>query len=220
MSYSTNKILLQSLVGSRVNIPHFTAVQNAIMKHVLPPKPFIPQSEEVNITTTEDYPNEGQDLWQPDKSDTSKMFHPLSFKKLNDTQWWLLPYEPIITISSRNNIIKRNVAKGGEQEGSIKERWSRDDYAITITGALIGDFLMGDTNRCYPREDMERLRDYCIIGEAIEVKCEPLHILKIDRIVIEDFSFPFTRGEEVQAYEIRALSDSSYNLLIEVKDDV
>ena len=50
------------------------------------------------------------------------------------------------------------------------------------------------------------------------VYCEPLQLLGINRIVIEEMSFPFTKGENVQAYEISALSDFDFNLLLEEKD--
>lgn len=50
---------------------------------------------------------------------------------------WLLPYEPMIRTTGKNIITTRHVAKG-RIRGSIKERWTQDDYQIHIEGVLIG----------------------------------------------------------------------------------
>jgi hypothetical protein len=80
----------------------------------------------------------------------------------------------------------------------------------------MGSILTGDVSECFPREDFEKLRDLLTYPKELYVKCEPLQLLGINRIVIEDMSLPFTKGENVQAYEIKGYSDSSYNLLIEL----
>ncbi len=159
------------------------------------------------------------EIWLSDKPLLeSNQFFPLSFKKASDKNYWLLPWEPLINIEAKNIITKRYVAKGGKNHiGSIKERWSTDDYQITITGAFIGDKMRGIAAQTYPRKDMEKLKDYLLTPEALEVKCELLQILGINRIVIESVNFPFTKGENVQAYEIKAVSDFPYQLLYEHK---
>ena len=135
----------------------------------------------------------------------------------------MLPYEPMLNITGKNSIVRRKVAKvkndkGVSLSGTIKERWTRDDYEITITGALIGSLLTGDIEECYPKNDFQKLKDYMIEAKRISVRCEPLQLLDIGHIVVEDFSFPFTKGENVQAYEIKAYSDFDYKLLLDIND--
>lgn len=196
-------ILFSSLLGGSKNakmIQRFNAVQNELIKHVLPPIPFLPPKE---------------DLWKADKP-TQNQFFPLSISDKENGVYYLLPYEPMITISGSNKIIKRSVAKQNNLIGSIKERWTQEDYQIIISGALVGSLLTGDLSQCFPISDFERLRDFVTASQALFVRCEPLQLLGINRIVVENFSYPFTKGESVQAYEIKAVSDFSYNLLIEM----
>ena len=221
MKLTNENILLASLMGSKVveQIPRFAAVENELAKHVLPPVRFLPlQSQPEKLYDPEDF--QESELWMNDKVKSEEnQFFPFSFRSSKDgNQWWLLPWEPMINIESSNVIAKRRIAKAGKNHiGTIKERWSTDDYSITITGSFYGDQMMGKSAQTYPRYEMERLRDYLLTPEALEVKCEPLQILNINKIVIESVSFPFTKGENVQAYQIKALSDFNHNLLWDMK---
>ena len=215
--------LLVSLMGSKVveKIPRFTAVQNEISKHVLPTVRFLPLIDEPSLVRYPSYSVENNEdqLWHNDKNITEEnQFFPFSFKSSKDENWWLLPWEPMLHIEGGNITVKRHIAKAGKNLiGSIKERWSTDDYNITITGAFYGDKMLGKSAQTYPRFEMEKLRDYFLAGEAIEVLCEPLQILNINKLVIESVLFPFTKGENVQAFEIKALSDFPYNLIYKRK---
>jgi len=217
MTYTNTDILFASLVGSKINIPRMNAVQNELAKHVLPPIPFLPIKNK-EVIETKQY-DTSFDLWIADKpTPKDKQFFPLSFSIDDDRSvWYTLPYEPMITITGKNNIVRRNVAKS-KHEGTVKERWSRDDYQITITGVLIGSLLTGSVEDCYPIFDFMSLKSIMTIDSVVQVQCEPLQLLGINQIVIEDFSFPFTKGENVQAYEIKAYSDFQHQLLIEVND--
>lgn len=211
-------ILFASLVGSKVasGIPRFTKLQNELMKHVLPPIPFLPFRNENYIE--EKGASHEVSIWESDKPlAESEQFFPFSFEG-SDGVRYQLPYEPMISISGNNTIVRRNVAKAKGMVGSIKERWNQADYEITITGFLMGSLLTGSVADCYPRQDFERLRDFMTAPNTLTVYCEPLQLLGINKIVIEDFSFPFTKGENVQAYEIKAYSDFAYNLLLDIDD--
>jgi hypothetical protein len=215
-------ILFASLVGSKIveMVPRLTAVQNELMKHVLPPLPFLPfrNSDGITQVTPEEYLN----LWEADRPlSEEQQFFPFKLSIDNGATWFLLPYEPMISISGKNNIIKRNVAKYNVENsnsffGTIKERWSQDDYEITITGVLMGSLLRGNMEDCFPRADFEKLKKILTHAKEVRVTCAPLELLGINKIVIEDFTFPFTKGENVQAYDIKVVSDTSYNLLIEL----
>lgn len=223
MAFTNENILLASLMGSKVveQIPRFAAVQNEIVKHVLPPIRFLPiLNQESNVGYPQYTVENNEDLlWKNDNSVSEEnQFFPFSFRSSKDENWWLLPWEPMINIQGSNIIVKRNIAKAGKNLiGSIKERWSTNDYEITITGAFFGDKMLGKSSQTYPRKEMEKLRDYLLTAEAIEVLCEPLQILNINKIAIESVNFPFTKGENIQAYEIKAVSDFPYDLIYKRK---
>lgn len=131
--------------------------------------------------------------------------------RLEGEEWWLLPYEPIITINGKNVITKKQVAKG-KVRGSIKERWSQDDYQISISG-----ILMNPKGTGYPDEDVKALKRLCEAA-TVQVMSPLFEIFSIDQIVIESFDFPFTSGPFNQAYTIGAVSDDIYKLLLREED--
>jgi len=222
------QILYASLIGSKLAkaIPRFAAVQNELQKHVLYPIPFLPFQNEVEQARAY--------YWDESKLGTAwgvqtsipkeKQFFPCLIMRPDDAEWWMLPYEPMINISGKNTIVKRNVAKKNAMKndvgntryfGTIKEYWAQDDYEITITGALYGAIERGSVEECFPLEDFLMLKDYLTQSpHGLAIQCFPLNNLGIHNIVIEDFSFPFTKGEYVQAYEIKAVSDGWYDLFI------
>ncbi len=225
MKFNDTDILFASLVGSKVieKVPRFAALQNELMKHVLPPFNILPvQTDQINVDSVkgEVAPN----LWQADPPTAeADQFFPLSLSIDEGATWFLLPYEPMININGKNEIIKRKVAKSASDDGvirkgTIKERWNQDDYEITITGVLIGSIMTGNMGDSFPKEDFRKLESVLTAAKSIQVKCPPFELLGINQIVIEEFSFPFTKGENVQAYEIKAYSDYNYKLLLDIND--
>lgn len=222
MALNQNDLLFATLAGSGMIklIPRLGVIQNELSKHVLPVLPFLPLQNKESIAKADHdavYNNLGMaDAPTPE----DKQFFPLSFSIDEGNTWFLLPYETMIDISGKNVISRRSVAKWKEIEGvperkgTIKERWSQDDYEITITGVLIGSLLSGSVEDCFPKEDFEKLRQVLEHAKEILVKSPPFELLGIYKIVIETFRFPFTKGENVQAYDIKAYSDQSYNLII------
>lgn len=191
-------------------IPQMATVQNEILSHVTPAVNFIPiQNKKDEIFTSEEYAP--VELWMNDKAKPeTAQFFPLSFRSSKDKgNWFLFPWEPLIDIEAN---IRKIVHSPAQHMGTIKSGWAMDDYSISISGAFVGARMRGTYAETYPREDMERLRDYLLASEAIEVKCELFQILNIHRIAIESMSFPFTKGESVQAYQITAKSDHVWDL--------
>ena len=131
------------------------------------------------------------------------------YLKVEGGEWWLLPYEPQITLQGTNVIVKKQVSKGSVR-GTIKERWSQGDYQVNISGILIGT---GE----YPSADVKRLRAFCEAGRVL-VKSPLLEIFSISQVVIESWNIPFTSGVANQAYSIAALSDDIYKLLLRKED--
>ena len=55
--------------------------------------------------------------------------------------------------------MRRNVSKG-KIRGSIKERWTQDDYSVRIEGILMG------MDGKYPEADVAKLRSFCEAGHV------------------------------------------------------
>lgn len=218
---TNDEIMFASLVGSEVaeKIPRFQMVQNEAMKLALPKIPFLPiNNQEVSINER-NYSAIDSENWKADRPDVENQFFPLSFRRVGTSDpFFTLPYEPLINISGSNEIIMRKVAKAPNFIGTIKERWTQNDYEITITGSIFGLNMIGSPAETFPRQDFERLRDYCTHPNGLEIQCEPLQLLGINSIVVTDFTFPFTKGENVQAYEINAVSDFSADFLLEIDE--
>lgn len=121
---------------------------------------------------------------------------------------WEVPTEPMVSISGGHRIIRRypNRSAGG---GSIKERWSSDDYRITIKGALINF----EQDR-YPEAQVKRLREVCEHKGSIKVENTLFRIFGIERIVISSYDIPFTQGLPIQAYTLNAYSDQLFDRLL------
>lgn len=137
------------------------------------------------------------------------MVFPLYFA-VEGGPWWLLPYEPQVTIQGSNVLVKKQVSKG-EVRGTIKERWAQGDFRINISG-----ILMGEGGR-YPSEDVKTLRSYCEAGKVL-VKSPQMELFSITQIVVENWNIPFTSGKANQAYTIDAVSDDIYKLLLRRED--
>ncbi|MFE3849081.1 DUF6046 domain-containing protein [Flavobacterium sp. LB3P45] len=213
----TNKdIIFASLMGSNsvATYQRTQLVQDELSKHVLPKIPFLPLHNEEQIDYTAVNPSfrlNQADAPTPEE----QQFFPLSFSFTEGGQKWLFPYEPMINIGSGNNIVKRNVAKQGDKLiGTIKERWSRKDFEFSVTGVLIGSLLKGSVADCFPKKQMESLFEFLKYNKEFYIYCAPLEIMGVTKVVVDDYSFPFTKGENVQAYDLKLCSDFSYNLLI------
>lgn len=133
---------------------------------------------------------------------------PLRFRKSDESDFWEFPLECIFSLKQRNIIVKRTVAKN-KGRGTVKESFTKDDVEITIQGIFF------DRNGEYPDLDLKRLRSYVECGEAIQVECPLFEIYDITHIVIEDCDLPFTKGENIQGFSLKCVSDDLTQLLLE-----
>lgn len=216
MALTEKDIIFASLMGSNAvgTIERANLVQNELSKHVLPKIPFLPLQNTTTIANSSVRPT-----WELNQATTpiseEKQFFPVSFSFTEGGQKWLFPFEPMINVSSGNSIIKRNVAKQGDKLiGTIKSRWSRKDFEISVTGVLMGSLMSGSVEDCFPRAQLEALFAYLKHNKEFYIYCAPLEILGVNKVVVEDYSFPFTKGENVQAYDLKLISDFTYNLLV------
>lgn len=140
------------------------------------------------------------------------MVLPLRFQlEESGAQEWLFPMEPMISVNGQNILVKRNVSKG-KIRGSIKERWTQDDYSVRIEGILMG------MDGKYPEADVAKLRSFCEAGH-VKALNPLLEIFGISQLAIESWDIPFTSGTINQNYTIQAYSDDIYKLLLS-RDDL
>lgn len=140
------------------------------------------------------------------------MVLPLRFQlEESGAQEWLFPMEPMISVNGQNILVRRNVSKG-KIRGSIKERWTQDDYSVRIEGILMG------MNGKYPEADVAKLRSFCEAGH-VKALNPLLEIFGISQLAIESWDIPFTSGTINQNYTIQAYSDDIYKLLLS-RDDL
>lgn len=173
--------------------------------------PFIPFKDIVTVKNAEQIDADAnlKSRLQRGLVENTNWIVPLTFKAtgLDDFKF---PLDPIISLSSKNIIIRRYVNKSGIR-GSIKERWSQDDWEISISGVVIS------ANGKYPEATVEAISKFCDIAESVDVECILLNKMNIHQISIESLEFPFTKGIENQAFVIKAYSDDIYPLLSERK---
>lgn len=122
--------------------------------------------------------------------------------KLND---YMLPNEPLISISGKNRIVKTEI---DGNEGTFKEKFSRDDYSILIRGVAINEQNPDE----YPTDIVRKLRQLCEETE-VSVVNRLLGHFNVNQLVIESYNFPSVEGMiGVQPYEFKCLSDKTFEL--------
>ena len=140
------------------------------------------------------------------------MVMPLRFQlEESGAKEWLFPIEPMISLNGQNILVRRHVSKG-TIKGSIKERWTQDDYTVRIEGILMS------RDGKYPDEDVATLKNFCEAGH-VKALCPLLEIFGISQLAIESWDIPFTSGIANQNYTITAYSDDIYKLLLS-RDDL
>lgn len=186
--------------------PAQVTIDKALGRYGAIPPFFIPRKEEI-ITRVYD----AADIM--DDYTAAGILHsvmPMRLKRPADKEWFLLPLEPLVSVSGRNTIVRRKAAKSG-RGGTVKERWSQDDYEVTIRGVITG----ADESR-YPETYLRRLLELFDEKQAVEVEQELLLAFGIKHLAIESASFPHTKGLNNQNYEIKAYSDHPAELLISI----
>ena len=169
----------------------------------------IPDSSEFNVENMTD--EELEDVVRTNARGIP-MVLPLRFQlEESGSKEWLFPLEPMISLNGQNILTRRHVSKG-TIKGSIKERWTQDDYTVRIEGLLMGE------DGKYPEEDVSRLKAFCEAGH-VKALNPLLEIFGISQLAIESWDIPFTSGTTNQNYTIQAYSDDIYKLLLS-RDDL
>ena len=66
----------------------------------------------------------------------------------------------------------------------------------------------------YPQQYVRQMLEILEAREPIDVQCPLFEMLSIDRISVDKWELPFTKGEQNQAYRINAYSDNDWSLLV------
>lgn len=186
--------------------PAKVSINKALGRYGAIPPFFIPRKEDI-ITQVYDA-SEIMEEYAAAGTIHSQM--PMRVKRVGDTELFTLPFEPLVSISGKNIITRRNVAKA-DGKGTIKERWSQDDYEVSIQGVMTS----ADLSK-YPQGYMNKLLSLFDGRESIEVQQEVLGVFGIHLLAIESASFPHTKGLNNQNYEIKGYSDNPVSLLISI----
>jgi len=117
-----------------------------------------------------------------------------------------LPNEPMIEISGGKNIVKTAI---DGQDGTFKELYAMNDWAITIRGIAIQE----DGTDEYPEQIVRKLREIFEKKKSVTVVNELLSMFNVNLLSIESVSFPATEGAQSwQAYEFTCSSDKEFDL--------
>ena len=131
--------------------------------------------------------------------------------------------EAVVNVSRNRNIVATPVLNG---KGTVKEMITDGDLDITMTVAVVSSTLDGNfdessvlTYDTYPYNGVERLRKLLDEPERLDVVSDFLKLFDLDGgelgIVVKSYSVHQDTHLNRQVFEIQALSDYDYNLLIE-----
>ena len=213
---TTNRFILQNLALRAMGLtkvpPYWLFRENnfhGVNLGYMSAAKTIPDSSGFDVETMSDA--EFEDVVRT-KATGVPMVLPLRFQlEESGAQEWLFPMEPMISVNGQNILVRRNVSKG-KIRGSIKERWTQDDYSVRIEGILMG------MDGKYPEADVAKLRSFCEAGH-VKALNPLLEIFGISQLAIESWDIPFTSGTINQNYTIQAYSDDIYKLLLS-RDDL
>lgn len=212
----TNRFILQNMALRALGLtkmpPYWLFRENNVLgKNLgyLSAAKTIPDCSEFNVENMTD--EELEDVVRTNARGIP-MVLPLRFQlEESGSKEWLFPLEPMISLNGQNILTRRHVSKGNIK-GSIKERWTQDDYTVRIEGLLMGE------DGKYPEEDVSRLRAFCEAGH-VKALNPLLEIFGISQLAIESWDIPFTSSTANQNYSIQAYSDDIYKLLLS-RDDL
>lgn len=143
----------------------------------------------------------------------SPLFFPLTLIDESKKRF-KLPNAPLIQIQGRKTIVKTAVAG---RDFSVKEIISADDYQLKIWGFAVKEFAQNDIfelfSEVFPSNYLSQLNNWYRKNTSLGVECELLRILGINRIVIQEISFPMVEGSlGLLPYEIKAMSDEAVEI--------
>lgn len=156
----------------------------------------------------------GEDLFGRD------LIVPLTLKGSRDT---LRFQEAVVKVTRSRNIVATPVLNG---RGTVKEMATSGDLDLAITLAVVsgskdGDFDVTSTKSydVYPYNGVKRLRELLDEPERLDVVSDFLKLFDLDGgelgIVVKSYTAHQDTHLNRQVFEIKALSDYDYDLIVE-----
>lgn len=156
----------------------------------------------------------GKDLFGTD------IIVPISIKLENETMFFP---EAVVNISRERNIVATPVLNG---KGTVKEMLTDGDLSVSISLAIVSTSEDGDYDGhstryydTYPYKGVERLRKMLDEPKRIDIVSDFLKLFDLDGgdfgIIVKSYTVNQETHLNRQVFEIQALSDYDYNLLIE-----
>jgi len=119
----------------------------------------------------------------------------------------LLPYA-VMKMSAQKTIVKTALP---ERKGTVKELYNIDDYSISIKG-----FVIDETNRIWPEEELSILNKLWSLNEAVHLDNALTNIFleKDTRVVIQNLELPEVEGgrKHIRPFSFQIVSDSIFTL--------
>ena len=145
---------------------------------------------------------------------------PISIKLDNETMFFP---EAVVNISRERNIVATPVLNG---KGTVKEMITNGDLNLSISLAIVSTSEDGDYDGhstkyydTYPYKGVERLRKMLDEPKRLDIVSDFLKLFDLDGgdfgIVVKSYSVNQETATNRQVFEITAVSDYDYNLLIE-----
>lgn len=145
---------------------------------------------------------------------------PITIRGNEDTMYFP---EAVVNISRERNIVATPVLNG---KGTVKEMISDGDLKVSISLAIVSTSDDGDYDGhstkyydTYPYKGVERLRKLLDEPNRLDIVSEFLKMFDLDGgdfgIVVMSYSVNQETSTNRQIFEISAVSDYDYNLLIE-----
>lgn len=145
---------------------------------------------------------------------------PISIKLDSETMFFP---EAVVNISRERNIVATPVLNG---KGTVKEMITNGDLSLSISLAIVSTSEDGDYDGhstkyydTYPYKGVERLRKMLDEPKRLDIVSDFLKLFDLDGgdfgIVVKSYSVNQETATNRQVFEITAVSDYDYNLLIE-----
>jgi hypothetical protein len=196
---SSVKYLSSGLKMVKLSDDQFSIIENATL----------------NVSSGNPYPLvSGKDLYGRD------IVVPLTIKGKTDQIY--LP-EAVVNISRERNIVATPVLNG---KGTVKEMITDGDLSLSISVAIMSnsddgkyDENLSVFNDLYPYKGVERFRQLLEEPNRLDIVSDFLKLFDLDGgdlgIVVKSYSVNQETHLNRQVFEIQAISDYDYNLLIE-----
>jgi hypothetical protein len=121
------------------------------------------------------------------------VFTDLTFTSKKLGKSFKLQTEPLVMLRRKKNLVKTVIAGNSRKPGGmVVEQVNHSYYTIDIVGYLIN---RDQTKPRYPQDQVIALREMADSGEALDVDCSLLKLFGINKMVIEDVTWPPGQGK-------------------------